>query len=416
MSPRDYAGEALRKAGRKPLADAERADPFAEARRAFSNGHANDTDFGSTDPEENKRNAADETGKQSETPKDPPPPKFALIGFADIHVDTTRRNYLVKGLLASTGLAVIWGPPKCGKSFWAIDIALHIALGWKYRDRQVKQAPIVYIALEGQSGLDARIEVFKRYHGVDQAPFFLIRVRVDLIADHKALVADIKAQIGAVMPGAVFIDTLNRSLVGSESKDEDMGRYLAAAEYISTELGCGVIIVHHCGVDATRPRVHTSLTGNVESQLAVKRGDNREVIVKVEWAKDFEEGIEIYSRLEPVELGTDLDGDKITSLVVLAAETPTKRSTTTRKLSDRQRLALSALDECACNVGKPAPAIFQLPKGMKVVPLTEWRNELYAKGVLDRDSKSPREDFKRIRSSLQARNLIGVRDDFVWKA
>jgi RecA-family ATPase len=132
-----------------------------------------------------------------------------------------------KGLLASTGLAVIWGPPKCGKSFWAIDIALHIALGWTYRGRHVKQAPVVYIALEGLSGLDARVDAFKRHHGIDQAPFFLIKVRVNLIADHKALVADIKAQIGALMPGAVFIDTLNRSLVGSESKDEDMGRYLA---------------------------------------------------------------------------------------------------------------------------------------------------------------------------------------------
>ena len=94
---------------------------------------------------------------------------------------------------------------------------------------------------------------------------------------------------------------------------------------------------------------------------------------------------------------------------------PTKRATT-RKLSDRQRLALAALDECACNLGKAAPASFQLPAGIKVVPLAAWRDELYAKGVLDRDAKNPREEFKRVRMQLQARSLIGVNDELVWKA
>ena len=219
------------------------------------------------------------------------------------------------------------------------------------------------------------------------------------------------------MPGAVFIDTLNRLLVGSESKDEDMGRYLAAAEYVGTELGCAVIVVHHCGVDATRPRGHTSLTGTVESQLAVKRGETREVIVTVEWAKNFEEGAEVCSRLERVVLGTDLDGDEISSLVVLPVETPARRSPTPRrKLSDRQQLGLAALTECLCNGAEPAPATWQLPAGIKTVTLDAWHEELYRRGVLKRDAKNPREEFKRVRESLQARELIGVRDDRVWKA
>ena len=44
-----------------------------------------------------------------------------------------------------------------------------------------------------------------------------------------------------------------------------------------------------------------------------------------------------------------------------------------------------------------------------------WREELYRKGVLDRDAKSPREEFKRIRTQLQARSLIGVNGELVWK-
>ena len=49
-------------------------------------------------------------------------------------------------------------------------------------------------------------------------------------------------------------------------------------------------------------------------------------------------------------------------------------------------------------------------------PKVAWREELYRKGVLDRDAKSPREEFKRVRQQLQARSLIGVNGELVWKA
>ena len=341
---------------------------------------------------------------------------FPLRAFENIRLDTERRGYLVKGLIPSNGLVVVWGPPKCGKSFWAADLGMHIALGRDYRGHRVQQATVVYVALEGRHGFPARVEAFRRHHDVDNAPFYLLTASLDLVAKSGQLIAAIKAQLGENLPGALFLDTLNRSLVGSESKDEDMARFLAAAESVALELSCAVIIVHHCGIDASRPRGHTSLSGAVESQLKVERANTSEVIVTVELAKDFAEGTEIVSRLEPVELGADADGDPITSLVVVPSEgSPTKRATT-RKLSDRQRLALAALDECACNLGKAAPASFQLPAGIKVVPLAAWRDELYAKGVLDRDAKNPREEFKRVRMQLQARSLIGVNDELVWKA
>jgi len=341
---------------------------------------------------------------------------FPLVAFEDIALDTEHRGYLVKGLLPSRGLAVIWGPPKCGKSFWATDLGLHIALGWEYRGRRVQQATVVYIALEGRHGLPARLEAFKQHHGVQSAPFFLLTTPLDLTAKADELIASIEAQLGRTKPGAIVIDTLNRSLVGSESKDEDMARYLAAAGKIEEKFGCLVVIVHHCGIDATRPRGHTSLSGAVEVQLAVKRGGAGEVIATVELAKDSPEGAEIFSRLEPIDVGTDPDGDKITSPVVVPTEVTAATRNVTRKLSDRQRLALAALDECAATAGKPAPASLQLSARTVVVALNAWRDELYTRGVLDRDAKSPREEFKRVRNSLQARGLIGIRDDLAWKA
>jgi hypothetical protein len=62
-----------------------------------------------------------------------------------------------------------------------------------------------------------------------------------------------------------------------------------------------------------RPRGHTSLTGAVDAQLAVKRDNAGIITVKVEWLKAGQEGAEIVSRLEQVELGADSYGDPIVS-------------------------------------------------------------------------------------------------------
>ena len=69
------------------------------------------------------------------------PPKhsrLALVSFDQIQVGTSRA-YLVKGLIPSNGLSIVWGPPKCGKSFWTFDLAMHVALGREYRGRRVQQ-------------------------------------------------------------------------------------------------------------------------------------------------------------------------------------------------------------------------------------------------------------------------------------
>ena len=74
------------------------------------------------------------------------------------------------------------------------------------------------------------------------------------------------------------------------------------------------------------------------------------------------------------------------------------------------------MDECAVSGGISAPASLELPARTTVVQVNAWREELYRNGVLDREAKSPREEFKRVRMQLQARALIGVNGELVWKA
>jgi hypothetical protein len=345
--------------------------------------------------------------------------RIRLVPFDKIVLGQARR-YLVKGLVPRVGLVVVWGPPKSGKSFWTFDLVMHVALGREYRGRKVQQGPVVYCAFEGATGIEARVEAFRQCflaHHSGAVPFFLEPVTLDLVRDHVALIAAIRLTLERdKRPVALVLDTLNRSLRGSESSDEDMSAYVRAADAIRETFGCVVIIVHHCGIEGTRPRGHTSLTGAADAQLSVKRDAGNSIVVQVEYAKDGPQGDRIVSELEALEVGRDEDGESITSCVITAAEEDGRPHVTNRKLSDRQKLALGALTECALKSGREPPVDFGLPAAVRTVTLDEWRTEMLARGVLDRDGANPRADFKRAKEALAARLLIGERDGLVWIA
>jgi RecA-family ATPase len=149
-----------------------------------------------------------------------------------------------------------------------LDLFFHVAAGWDYRGHRVNQGAVVYVALEGQEGYAKRLEALRQHYvkrldldGKHDLPFYLIRTQIDLIADHNILISDIRSQLDPVSPAVVVLDTVNRSLNGSESSDEDMSRYLRAAETVRAAFGGVVCLVHHFGVDETRPRGHTSQSG-----------------------------------------------------------------------------------------------------------------------------------------------------------
>lgn len=284
--------------------------------------------------------------------------RFQPVRFRNIRL-RDERPYLVKGLLPRDGLAVVWGPPKCGKSFWAFDLALHVALNWEYRGRRVQSGRVVYIACEGERGLGARAEAFRlRYLSeTDESdpPFFLLTTRLDLVADADELIADIRAEIGADSCELVVIDTLNRSIAGSESKDEDMGAYVKAADRVREAFRAAVLIIHHCGVNGDRPRGHTSLTGAADAQIAVKRDDSGRILATVEWMKDGAEGDVISSQLDVVEVGTDEDGESITSCVVEEAEPGASIGKNQRRLSAQNGRALALLADAIATGGEIPP-------------------------------------------------------------
>ena len=302
------------------------------------------------------------------------PTRFTVTHFEDIKLNTSP-SYVVKGIIPRDGLAIVWGSPKCGKSFWTYDLMMHVALGYPYRGHRVRQGTVVYCALEGIGYFSNRIEAWRRRNlngRTEPVPFHLITTSFGLIADHDELIATIKAQI-ADTPSAVVIDTLNRALDGDENKSEDMRKFICAADAIYAGFGCVVVIIHHCGIAGTRPRGHTSLDGANACQIAVAKDEEGRITATVEYMKDGQSGAVISSKLDVVKLGQDDDGDDITSCVIVEADPPDPAD----NLTGNNALVYRALRELSDEAGIAAKPGQAVPSGAKLVLQLAWRNRFY---------------------------------------
>jgi hypothetical protein len=143
-----------------------------------------------------------------------------------------------------------------------------------------------------------------------------------------------------------------------------------------------------------------------------------EIAVTVEYLKDGAEGEIIASCMEVVEVGTDEDGDPITSLIVLPSNGPTSIAIPKKPRRTRAaQIALDALQEAVLLCGKPAPASEHIPAGVKVVTEAEWRDCAYRRGIsTSLEARARQQAFKRGTEPLIAHKVVGFWSPFAWIA
>jgi hypothetical protein len=298
------------------------------------------------------------------------------------------------------------------------DMAMHVALGWEYRGRRVTPGPIVYCALEGAAGFRARVEAFRQHRlaeSAEEPSFYLMATPLNLVADHKAFVSEIRAQLGSISPAAIVIDTLNRSLAGSESDDKDMAAYVRASDAIRDAFNCLAVIIHHCGHNGDRPRGHSSLMGALDVQIAVRRDAAQNVVAELELSKDGPTGDTIVSRLEPVSIGVDADGDAITSCIIEPIEDVSASPKRQANLSKGAQIALRALQDAISECGFIPPASNHVPNGTQTVTVEQWRDYSYRWGISDSPLENSKlKAFGRAHEALVAAQRVGAWYPHVW--
>jgi hypothetical protein len=345
---------------------------------------------------------------------------FKLTPIDKIELDTDC-PYLIRDIIPSEGLTVVWGPPKCGKSFWLYDALMHVAMDWEYRGHAVIQGPIVYVACEGEKGVRRRsfaYREFKLNSHDGPVPFHLVTTKLNLREQHPTLISDIRAQIGDITPAAIAIDTLNKSLVGSENKDEDMSAYVQAADAVREAFKCAVCVVHHCGVEGTRPRGHTSLAGAADAQIAVKRDEAGIILTTVEFLKDGDEGETIASKLEVVVIGKDKTGADITSCLVLDTEAPAPKAKGKKPLPGDYARAREFLADAIVKSGITVN-LDGIPSAARVITMDAWKATLADHGLIGkangaRDGAQARDWLHKMKRRLIGDNMIREAHSYVW--
>jgi hypothetical protein len=359
--------------------------------------------------------------------------RFTPISLDDIQPEDDP-IYLVEGILpAGPSFGETPAPPKSLKSFFLMDIFLHVAIGKTYGGRQVQQGTVVYITSEGIKGVKRRLIAMRRHHGVEckRVPFLLVPVMPNLgtgTADLEELIAAITLvtkDLGTPLR-AIAIDTLRKATPGkSENDSKDMSVFLANCEALARHFNCHVNAVHHSPrSDDSRGSGTNAVEGSCDVILPVMRCDKADgtprATVTVARMKDGEEGDQWSFEVHKVEIGVDRNGTPIFGGYVVLADEPAKRSERADKtnvvaLTPAAKIALEALAEALLEKGTPAPASTYIPASVKTVVSTEdWREFAYRRGISDGELRARQKAFKTAGEQLQARHRIGCWDNNVW--
>ena len=373
--------------------------------------------------------------------------RFGAVTWQDIDAPGQSYEYLIKGLLTKNEVSMLLGESQSGKSFIAIDIAMSVARGIEWFGRRAMKGGVIYQAGESATGVRRRrLPAYRRYYDVarEPIPFVLLQRPLDLYnsdEDADAFIEECRywsKTFDTTPLELIVIDTFNKATPGANENDgKDMGAVLARCDRIRRETGAHVMLVHHLNSGGTKARGHTSLFANVENVITVKKienasdGSNRQIR---EWriAKQ-KDGVDDISKkfvLRGVQIGTDEDGDPITSCVIQEpGGTPTERYPDGMGLGGNNATVLRAVYEAIKTKGVLAPSDLGLARGASAVDRRILAD--VANGVLgdDTDDIQPgetpeqaatrrantrRQTIRRARDFLYNKGIIGLTNEWVW--
>jgi len=163
-------------------------------------------------------------------------------------------DWLAFGMIIDRGLGFLFGPPGCGKSFIAQNLALSIACGLdEWWGRKIsRKGPVIYISSEGVGDIKFRLRAWENHMQVkaDDAPFYLIRQTINFMLDTDVnrLLLTVNAlctELGE-LPVLIVVDTVSRVLPGAdENLQKDMTLFIKACDEVRETFGATVIGVHH---------------------------------------------------------------------------------------------------------------------------------------------------------------------------
>lgn len=334
-------------------------------------------------------------------------------------------QYLIKNWLDRGTSSVVYGESNVGKTFFALDLALHVAARLPWHGLKVagmchqpSPGKVYYFALEGGTGIRNRIcamrqvrpDIFECVEPDDRFVLWPTSIDLHCATDGDAIATAVNE---CQEPTAlVVIDTLARAMGdGDENTARDMGQIIRNIDLIRDRTGAHVMVIHHSGKDARRgARGSGSLRGAVDTEIELTRSGGL-IMATARKQRDMPADSVFAYTLRSVQIGIDEDGDPVTSAVVEPAEAVSA----VPKLSGRQKIAMQALEEALADHGaKMKRGMF--PENRECVSLDQWREYCDRHSLTSGKAPSSRRTaFHKVKVALQEKEIIRVLEDYVWK-
>ncbi|MGF6481932.1 AAA family ATPase [Paraburkholderia sp. JPY419] len=258
------------------------------------------------------------------------------------------QRWFVRGVVPDESVIALFGASGSGKTFLGLDLGLAIACKAHYWfGHGVDPAPILLLALEGEGGLQKRVQAWHTYSGENYPlNFRVLRGQpFDLRspADMQALIE--RAHADGMLDGLVMIDTLNRATPAlDENSGAEMSVLIQNCAEIRRQLGGSVLLICHSGKDSSKGiRGHSSLIASLDAAIEVVRNEDGTRQWRMVKAKDDIDGVEHAFRLKIVQVGEDEDGEPLTSCAVEPLDEDALRPRRPRPRGPGQVLAYRAI-------------------------------------------------------------------------
>lgn len=351
-------------------------------------------------------------------------PSLPFFWFRDAEPNLDANDF-VEGLLTAGSMSVVYGPSNCGKTFFIVDLALHVAWGREWRGRAVDQGAIVYLSLEGAQGIRNRLTAFRLHNQLDaDLPFVAMPKPINLLdddADVSAVIALTQhvAEVTGLPVRMVIIDTLSRAMAGgNENSPEDMTALIGNCDRIRDATQSHVCIIHHSGKDEAKgARGHSSLRAATDTEIEIRRDPEMTFSsVRIAKQRDLEAAEPFAFSLHSIPLGVNRRGRDVTSCVVVDGDETAILARDPDKLSPKETAALDSLERCLVAGG------FEIETGRnsdvtQAVTVHAWKRSLQALDIIARNNDNmARPQYHRIKKALERKGYICVEGDKVWLA
>jgi RecA-family ATPase len=202
------------------------------------------------------------------------------LPVSNAELDTLAPSFdFLPDLLHDSTVGMIFGPPGSGKTFFAIHLLCCAALGRVTFGMKPEKRRGLYVGLEGESGIKARVMAWVAANEGDASPIHYAVGGFAIISEGDKDVSDLIEYIRNERIEFVVIDTWSLAMSGlDEISGQHMSAGINALHRIKRETGACVVVVAHTGKNEKAGiRGHSSQTGNVDTTIELVVQNKRRV-------------------------------------------------------------------------------------------------------------------------------------------